>query len=235
MKTMVDNLLSRLLSRLGIDLDFELDLKGTLFHRLTPNLYLGSKPPPDQLESLRAAGITHVVSCLVERQRDEMAFLDDAFATLFLPVRDGMYENIADAFAPLFDFAAQAPPGGPHQLLIHCEAGVSRSATLATALVMTRQKLGFYDAFCAIRRERPQVLPNIGFASQLQHLENALFAVPPRPGFASLTRYLCEVCCVPAEAEGVQRALEEHNFDSVAALTALFGGEIPRVVQGARR
>ena len=81
-----------------------------------------------------------------------------------------------------------------------------------------------------MRARRPEGLPNIGFASQLQQLEHELH--PPRPSGeqASLTRYLREVCQVPASAHDLQA----HQFDGVQAVRWLFDGEIPRVVQGAQ-
>jgi predicted protein tyrosine phosphatase len=155
---------------------------------------------------------------------------------LFVPVRDGIHEDISAAFPEVFDFAASAPSVDANaKLLVHCEVGVSRSATVAIALVMKSENKSFLDAFAQVRAQRPEVLPNIGFASQLQHLEHALRPELRRTGqLSSLARYLKETCNVPVEAELLQDALERHEYDAPKAIRAIFGDDIPRVVQGVR-
>lgn len=226
-------LVDRLFALFGLDFDFSFDIRTEPFHAITPTLTLGSRPRPEQLGALRERGITHTISCLEEGHRPAVAFLDDAFETLFLPLRDRMDEDIGARFPAFFDFLAQA--GDDAQVLVHCEVGVSRSATLATAHVMKAERLRFYEAYRAVRTRRPQVLPNVAFASALQRLEHTLFPRPRAQGYASLTTYLREVCNVPVEMAVLQDVLEDHEYDAPAAIRAIFGGEIPRVVQGVRR
>lgn len=216
-------------------LDFDLDLGDRPFSRIDEALDLGRRPVPAEVEVLRERGITHVVSCLPRRQRFQMSFLEESFDWLFLPTHDGIDEDIAGAFPELFRFVEAAREAdGDARVLVHCEVGVSRSATLVTALRMRAQRQRFFEAFTAVRERRAQVLPNIGFASQLQRFEHELLG--PRPGeLSSLTRYLCERCNAPVAPEVLQSTLERHDHDARRALEALFGGEIPRVVQGVRR
>lgn len=230
--SLFDHLASRLLAALGLDFDFDVDFRGQPFHAITPTLTLGARPRPEHLEVLRKLGITHVVSCLEQRELPLVAFLDAGFETLFLPVRDGMEEDIASAFPRFFEFVSGAGPRT--RVLVHCQAGVSRSATLAIAAVMQTQQLRFYDAYRWVRARRPQVLPNIGFASQLQRFESALFGEPRPAGYASLTRYLHEACNVPVEIELLHDMLELHDYDALTAIRTIFGDEVPRVVQGVR-
>lgn len=220
--------LERLLRWVG--LDFDLDLRSERFSAITPRLYLGPRPVPEDLELLRDVGITNVVSCLPENRRETVTFLEANFHARFVPIRDGIHEDITPVFDAFFEALATAR--GP--LLVHCEVGVSRSATLAIAAVMRAEATRFYEAYCQVRERRPQVLPNIGFATQLQRFEDSLLP-PRRPDeLASLTRYLHDVCNVPVEPSVLQAALEDHDFDAVAAIRAIFGGDIPRVVQGVR-
>lgn len=228
---MFDRTTTWLLSRLG--LDFSCDLRDEPFHRITQTLTLGSRPRPEQLDRLRADGITHVVSCLPDGEQPTVGFLSNDFETLFLPVHDGMLEDIAASFPTFFAFIEQA--GRDARVLVHCQVGVSRSATLVVAHLMRTRRLRFYEAYQEVRSHRVQVLPNVGFASQLQGLEDTLFPTAQRQKYASLTRYLHEVCNVPVELELLQEVLEHHGFDAVRALRTLFDGDIPRVVQGVRR
>ena len=232
---MFDRLTKRLLALVGLDVDFSFDMRGEPFHLIDESVYVGSCPTPERVPQLEAAGITHVVSCLREDERAQVAFLSEHFHVLFLPMHDGMHEDIAAVFPAFFDFASvvESTPGA--RLLVHCQAGVSRSGTLATALHMRSQRRSFFDAVTHVRTKRPAVLPNIGFASQLQALEHTLRPDARPPGVpSSLARYLREVCCVPAEVDVIQDMLERHHHHAPTAIRAIFGGEIPRVVQGVR-
>jgi protein-tyrosine phosphatase len=235
MKAIFGKLASRVLSRLGLGLDFSVDLRESFFSEITRTLYLGARPNQERVQELKEAGVTHVVSCLIEDERSQMAFLQQDFDHLFLGVRDGMQEDIAGTFSQLFDFATVAATRDPSaKVFVHCEVGVSRSATLAVALLMKTEGMSFFDAVCRVRSKRIQVLPNIGFASQLQRLEHELQPRSVTDVPSSLAQYLHQVCNAPVEIEVLQSALERHRYDAPAALRMIFGGEIPRVVQGVR-
>jgi atypical dual specificity phosphatase len=223
-----------LLSRLGIDLDFSVDLRRSFMSPIDGGLYLGARPDRKRVSELKQVGITHVVSCLTAELRPKVSFLEDDFEHLFLGVHDGMEEDIAGRFAHLFDFAEAAAAEPSAKLFVHCEVGVSRSATLVTALLMKTEGLSFFDALTRVRSKRIQVLPNIGFASQLQRLEHELRPESVNDVPSSLARYLREICNAPVEIEVLQSTLERHGFDAPTALRVIFGGDIPRVVQGVR-
>ena len=227
------DLTTRLLRLLGLELDFEISLYGDPFDRVSEGLWVGVRPKPEHVPRLVGAGITHVVSCLEPSELAKLELEGAGFTTLGIPLRDGMHEDVSAAFPRFFDFATAALDDPASALLVHCEAGVSRSATFATALLMKREGRTFFDAFEALRAKRAGVLPNIGFASQLQQLERTLHP-DRRDELSSLARYLREVCRAPVEAELLEEVLERHDYDAPRALRAMFGGEIPRVVQGVR-
>ena len=171
-----------------------------------------------------------MVSCLEEVERDEVAFLGEHFEALFLPLRDGVREAL-----PLSAFSGFVSGAGRRsRVLVHCQVGVSRSASLATAHVMQTEGLRFFEAYKHVRSRRPQVLPNVGFATQLQRLERRLFDAPRDDGHASLTRYLHQICRVPVDIDMLEDMLVQHDHDAERAIRAIFGDEIPRVVQGVR-
>ena len=235
MKGRFKNVRDRVLSSLGLELDFSVDLRESFFTPITKTLYLGARPNEERVEELRAAGVTHVVSCLTENDRSQMSFLESDFRHLFLAVQDVMDHDIARSFSQFFDFASRATANDPQaKLFVHCEVGVSRSATLAIALLMKTDGLSFVDALSRVRSKRFQVLPNIGFASQLQRLEHELQPDSVTRSPSSLARYLHEICNAPVEIEVLESALERHDYDAPTALRMIFGGEIPRVVQGVR-
>ena len=52
-------------------------------------------------------------------------------------------------------------------VLVHCHAGVSRSATCVIAYLMQERDMGFEDAFSFASKRRPVIFPNMGFQRQL--------------------------------------------------------------------
>ena len=235
MKAILDDIADRILSIFGVDLDFSVDMRESLLSEITPTVYLGARPSQQSVEGLKEVGVTHVVSCLPEDHRPQVAFLGKDFHHRFFGVQDGIHQNIAGTFSPFFDFATVATASDPNaKLFVHCEVGVSRSATLVIAWLMKIEGLNFLDAYRRVRSKRFKILPNIGFASQLQRLEHELqpHSVSNTP--SSLAQYLHQVCNAPVEIDALQSALERNSYDAVASLQMIFGGEIPRVVQGVR-
>jgi len=226
----------RLLKLVGLDFDFAADVGRAPWNEVAGQLYVGARPRVEDTEPLREVGITHVVSCLPEARRADCRFLAASFEWLFVPARDEVSQDLAGSFPAVFRFAEQARKSSrAARLLIHCEAGVSRSAALAIALVMKTQRRSFLDAFLHVRHRRPEILPNIGFASQLQHLEYELLGRVHRAGeVSSLARYLRQACNAPVETTLLQDALERNDYDAPRAIRSIFGDDIPRVIQGVR-
>ena len=52
-------------------------------------------------------------------------------------------------------------------ILVHCSAGISRSATLVVAYVMWYFQLSFMAAYKFVQNLRPQISPNLNFVGQL--------------------------------------------------------------------
>jgi len=62
-----------------------------------------------------------------------------------------------------------------NKVLVHCRAGVSRSASVVIAFLMKHENISFDDALETVRNARPRVHPNRGFRSQLELLESINF------------------------------------------------------------
>ncbi|CAD8096229.1 unnamed protein product [Paramecium primaurelia] len=59
-------------------------------------------------------------------------------------------------------------------VLVHCAAGVSRSAATVIAYLMRKQGMSFQEAFQFVRLKRSVVCPNFGFQRQLKQFEREL-------------------------------------------------------------
>lgn len=226
---LIDKIADRAIELLGLDFDVDFRTEENHISQIRPHLFLGARPTAEHLATLKQLNVTHVVSCLEEKHRSKVSFLDSDFETLFFPIRDSVTSDIDELFPQFFDFAESSRAG---HLFVHCQVGVSRSTTLVLALLMRRERKSFYDAFKDVRSKRGHVLPNIGFASQLQRFEQRESIDSGDP--SSLVRYLKEACCVPVEHDFLHEMLLKHNHDAVAALSAIFPDEFPRVIQGMR-
>lgn len=62
------------------------------------------------------------------------------------------------------------------RVLVHCQAGISRSATICLAYLMKRKRVRLDEAFEFVRRRRSIISPNFSFMGQLLQFESQLLA-----------------------------------------------------------
>lgn len=72
-------------------------------------------------------------------------------------------------------------------VLVHCMAGISRSATFVLAFLMKHRGMRLLEAFEYVLERRPIVQPNVGFARQLLDLERELLGCASAPWSEYLT------------------------------------------------
>jgi len=154
------------------------------FHKIDNSLYLGDEfavgilglmdegADPEtaqatQLELLQAEGITHVVCC-VER---EPAF-PEQLEYLMVPLGDNPAAEgkLEDIFEKAFQFMNEAVNGGG-RVLVHCNCGMSRSATVVIGYLMTSKGMSYEDAYVQTKTARAVIAPNSGFENALIKLE----------------------------------------------------------------
>lgn len=58
------------------------------------------------------------------------------------------------------------------RILIHCNAGVSRSASVCIAYLMLNRKMNFAGAFSLVKSKRECIRPNDGFLKQLKQMDH---------------------------------------------------------------
>ena len=57
------------------------------------------------------------------------------------------------------------------RVLVHCQAGISRSATICLAYLMHAQRVRLDEAFDFVKRRRQVISPNLAFMGQLLQFE----------------------------------------------------------------
>lgn len=86
---------------------------------------------------------------------------------LDLPETD--LKPMADAAISIIEAAKRRLP--PGRVLIHCNAGVSRSAAVCIAYLMLMEKNSFQAAYQLVKARRECIRPNDGFMRQLKAFE----------------------------------------------------------------
>ncbi|KAK7895583.1 hypothetical protein WMY93_020908 [Mugilogobius chulae] len=72
--------------------------------------------------------------------------------------------------------AADSVRDSSGRVLVHCQAGISRSATICLAYLMKRKRVRLDEAFEFVRRRRSIISPNFSFMGQLLQFESQLLA-----------------------------------------------------------
>lgn len=65
------------------------------------------------------------------------------------------------------------------KVLVHCEAGISRSPTICMAYIMRTQRLRLEAAFDIVKQRRRVISPNFSFMNQLQQFESEVLSTAP--------------------------------------------------------
>ena len=77
--------------------------------------------------------------------------------------------------------------------LVHCVAGVSRSASLCIIYLVKHEKMTLRQAYHYVKSARPIVRPNVGFWKQMVDYERRL------RGHASVTMMKTDFCDLPGK------------------------------------
>nr|XP_033815807.1 dual specificity protein phosphatase 8-like [Geotrypetes seraphini]XP_033815808.1 dual specificity protein phosphatase 8-like [Geotrypetes seraphini] len=142
--------------------------------RVLPHLYLGSQSDVLNQEIIGLNGITHVLN--VSCSCPQSSFIP-SYRFLRIPINDGYSDNILPWLKQAADFIDKAEVMNG-KVLLHCFAGVSRSAAFAIAYVMYSIRLPLDEAYRFVKEKRPSISPNFNFLGQLLEYEAVLSCAP---------------------------------------------------------
>lgn len=69
-------------------------------------------------------------------------------------------------------FLADAVKNSKGRVLVHCQAGISRSATICLAYLISRYRLRLDEAYEYVKKRRSVISPNFNFMGQLLNWES---------------------------------------------------------------
>ena len=149
-------------------------------NEILDGVWLGSQGALDDL--LETADIGLVITAITEFELRNYRIRERVGSRpwIWIPMDDDEEGDIIRFFSATntaIDFALAAGK----QVLIHCAAGVSRSATLVIAYLMWRSGFPWKEAFEFVAERRPIINPNDTFLSQLELYEDILRSRPWMP------------------------------------------------------
>mmetsp|Transcript_23615 Transcript_23615/g.53656 ORF Transcript_23615/g.53656 Transcript_23615/m.53656 type:complete len:183 (-) Transcript_23615:8-556(-) len=152
---------------------------------ILPNLYLGPYGAAKDWESLSTCGVTHVliVRSTLERR------LDPKFPTQLqyhiVEVPEGPTENLILYFTEC-NRSIQSAISAGGKILVHCNAGLSRSAAVVVAYVMESMSMPFTEAIQLVQSRRCCIHISEALHNQLREFETIYQnrqAAPERQGW----------------------------------------------------
>jgi len=137
-------------------------------------LYIGAYRDATNKDLLNQLGITRIINvtkdCTNEFESDER------FHYLRLCVSDTWNQQLQEKFPTAFAFIDEARRNN-ERVLVHCKAGVSRSAAFVIGYLMYSEHLSLDAAHGAVRNKREIISPNLDFMGELKEYETSLRSV----------------------------------------------------------
>ncbi|XP_074050666.1 dual specificity protein phosphatase 16 [Macrotis lagotis] len=148
--------------------------------RILPNLYLGCQRDVLNKELMQQNGIGYVLNASNTCPKPD--FIPESHF-LRVPVNDSFCEKILPWLDKSVDFIEKAKASNGC-VLVHCLAGISRSATIAIAYIMKRMDMSLDEAYRFVKEKRPTISPNFNFLGQLldyeKKIKNQTGAIGPK-------------------------------------------------------
>ncbi|XP_048745608.2 dual specificity protein phosphatase 4-like [Ostrea edulis] len=136
---------------------------------ILPFLYLGNFQDASNLELLHRLGITSLMNVSTKCKN----LFEQDFSYMNVPVDDNPNADLAVWF-PQSNTFIDTVRENRGKVLVHCQAGVSRSATICLAYLMYTAKVGLETAFEHIKSRRSVISPNLNFMRQLENYEKEI-------------------------------------------------------------
>ncbi|XP_048835360.1 dual specificity protein phosphatase 19a [Brienomyrus brachyistius] len=130
---------------------------------IKPYLLLASQDVAHDLDTLKELKVSHILNVGYGVEN----IFPDLFVYKTLNILDLPETDITSYFHETSQFIDQVK-AEEGVVLIHCNAGVSRSAAIVIGYLMSREGLAFDAAFALVKAARPAIRPNLGFYEQLK-------------------------------------------------------------------
>ncbi|KAM6417278.1 dual specificity protein phosphatase 16 isoform 1-T5 [Pluvialis apricaria] len=154
--------------------------------RILPHLYLGCQRDVLNKELMQQNDIGYVLNASNTCPKPD--FIPESHF-LRVPVNDSFCEKILPWLDKSVDFIEKAKASNG-RVLVHCLAGISRSATIAIAYIMKRMDMSLDEAYRFVKEKRPTISPNFNFLGQLLDFEKKIKNQSGQPAHISKLKLL---------------------------------------------
>ncbi|RVE56674.1 hypothetical protein OJAV_G00222980 [Oryzias javanicus] len=135
--------------------------------RILPHLYLGCQRDVLNMDLMQENAIAFVLNASNTCPKPD--FIPESHF-LRVPINDSFCEKILPWLDRSVEFIEKAKASNS-RVLVHCLAGISRSATIAIAYIMKRMDMSLDEAYRFVKDKRPTISPNFNFLGQLLDFE----------------------------------------------------------------
>jgi protein-tyrosine phosphatase len=129
---------------------------------IVPGLYLSGIDCMNE-KILDKYNIKHVISVMNNAPK-----LSDKYTQYCVPIDDNFSAVIRPYFEKTHEIINEALSNGEN-ILIHCHAGISRSATITISYIMKNKTMTSKDAYNFVRNQRNIIEPNFIFCYSLEN------------------------------------------------------------------
>ncbi|XP_053285034.1 dual specificity protein phosphatase 1 [Pleuronectes platessa] len=138
---------------------------------ILPFLYLGSAYHASRKDMLDMLGITALINVSANCPNH----FEESFLYKSIPVEDNHKADISSWFNVAIEFIDSVRNKGG-RVFVHCQAGISRSATICLAYLMRTNRVKLDEAFEFVKQRRSIISPNFSFMGQLLQFESQVLA-----------------------------------------------------------
>jgi len=132
-------------------------------NQIVKGLFLGGYEDATDSDLLHENNITHILT--VHELQLSRKFRND-FQYLFIETKSVWEIDLLSQFSITNDFISTGIKAGG--VLVHCQFGMARSATVVIAFIMYSRKCNVQDAFDIVKAKRRVICPTDSFMNQLQ-------------------------------------------------------------------
>jgi protein-tyrosine phosphatase len=146
--------------------------RGFGIQEIIPGLFLsGQDVTKNKALLIDEKKITHILNLATNV---ENSFEKEIIYKVF-KVEDSLNQDLLECIHESISFIDSALKDKENKVLVHCNAGVSRSASIVIAFLMFKRIYNNYeDAFKHVQSRRSVVYPNSNFVKQLNEFESML-------------------------------------------------------------